>query len=111
MVIHFVLIILSVADMLQPTAIVFPMKLDGPSNYREWALAAKTVLRGHGLMSHLTKDPPVDTSKDVSGADAVTAWTNDVRVMSAIVTSMSTCDYYFRDCMTPMVVGRFWYFL
>jgi hypothetical protein len=66
-VIHFVLIILSVADMLQPTAIVFPMKLDGPSNYREWAFSAKTVLRGHGLMFHLTKDPPVDTLKGRDG--------------------------------------------
>jgi hypothetical protein len=44
------------------------MKLDGPSNYREWAFSVnlsklKTILRGHGLSSHLT-DSPVDKSKD-----------------------------------------------
>lgn len=74
--------------MSQPNINVFPMKLDGPSNYREWAFSVKTVLRGHGLASHLTDDPPVDKSKDGSSA-AVTAWTNDDgHVRSAIVTSM-----------------------
>jgi len=43
--------------------IVFPTKHEGPSNYREWAFSVKTVLRGHGLVSHLTADPPVDKSK------------------------------------------------
>jgi hypothetical protein len=61
------------------------MKLDGPSNYREWAFSVKTILRGHGLASHLA-DSPVDKSKD---GLAVMAWTNDdERVMSDIVTSM-----------------------
>ena len=61
------------------------MKLDGPSNYREWAFSVKTILRGHSLASHLT-DSPVDKSKD---GLAVMAWTNDdERVMSDIVTSM-----------------------
>jgi len=70
-------------------AIVFPLKLDGPSNYREWAFSVKTVLRGHGLASHLTDDPPTDKSEDGSGAAAVTTWTkDDGRIMSAIVTSM-----------------------
>ena len=75
----------------QPNVIVFPTKLEGPSNYREWAFSVKTVLRGHGLVSHLTADPPLDKSKDGSGAAAVTAWTDaDGRVMSAIVTSMKS---------------------
>ena len=61
------------------------MKLDGPSNYREWAFSVKTILRGHSLASHLT-DSLVDKSKD---SLAVMARTNDdERVMSDIVTSM-----------------------
>ena len=61
------------------------MKLDGPSNYREWAFSVKTILTGHGLASHLT-DSPVDKSKD---SLAVMACTNDdERVMSDTVTSM-----------------------
>jgi hypothetical protein len=53
----------------------------------------KTVLRGHGLVSHLTDDPPIDKSKDGFGAAtaaaAVKTWTDaDGRVMSAVVTSM-----------------------
>ena len=75
----------------QPNVIVFPTKHEGPSNYREWAFSVKTVLRGHGLVSHLTADPPVDKSKDGSGAAAVTAWTDaDGHVMSAIDTSMKS---------------------
>ena len=67
----------------------FSMKLDGPSDYREWAFSVKTILRGHGHASHLTDAPPTGKSKDGSGAAAVTAWTNDDgRIMSAIVTSM-----------------------
>ncbi|RLM86589.1 uncharacterized protein C2845_PM04G11460 [Panicum miliaceum] len=77
--------------MSQPNAIAISTKLDGPSNYREWAFSVKTVLRGFGLASHLTDDPPVDTSKDGSGAAAVKSWRNDDgRVMSAIVTSMKS---------------------
>jgi hypothetical protein len=77
--------------MSQPNAIAISTKLDGPSNYRGWAFSVKTVLRGFGLASHLTDDPPVDTSKDGSGAAAVKSWRNDVgRVMSAIVTSMKS---------------------
>ncbi|RLM75070.1 uncharacterized protein C2845_PM15G00730 [Panicum miliaceum] len=77
--------------MSQPSATVIPVKLDGPSNYREWAFSVKIVLRGFGLASHLTDDPPVDQSKDGSGVAAVTTWTNDDdRVMSAIVTSMKS---------------------
>ena len=56
------------------------MKLNGPSNYQEWAFSVKTILRGHGLASHLTNAPPADKSKDGSGAAAVTAWANDVAV-------------------------------
>lgn len=75
--------------MSQPNLIAFPMKLDGPSNYQQWAFSVKTVLRGDGLVSHLTTDPPVDKSEDGSGAAAVTAWTDaGGRVISVIVTSM-----------------------
>jgi hypothetical protein len=74
---------------LPSNVIVFPLKLDGPSNYREWAFSVKTVLRGHGLASHLTDAPPTDKSKDGFGAAAVTTWTkDDGRIMSAIVTNM-----------------------
>jgi hypothetical protein len=48
------------------------MTLNGPSNYQEWAFSVKTILRGHGLASHLTDAPPADKSKDGSGAAAVT---------------------------------------
>ncbi|GJM88500.1 hypothetical protein PR202_ga04571 [Eleusine coracana subsp. coracana] len=75
--------------MSQPFVVTIPLKLDGP-NYRGWAFSVQTVLRGLGLADHLTDYPPVDESKDGSGATTVKAWlTDDGRVMSAIVTSMN----------------------
>jgi hypothetical protein len=75
--------------MSQPSALVIPLKLDGP-NYREWAFSVKTVLRGYGLVDHLTDNPPTDGSKGGCDAQAVKAWyTDDGKVMSAIVTSMN----------------------
>jgi hypothetical protein len=59
--------------MSQPNIIIFPMKLDGPSNYREWAFSVKIIMRGHGLASHLTGAPPVDKSRVGSRAAAVTS--------------------------------------
>lgn len=64
------------------------MKLDGPSNYRECTFSVKTALRGFGLASDLTTDPPA-TASDGCNVAAITTWLNDDgRVMSAIVTSM-----------------------
>ena len=50
-------------------AIVINITLDGP-NYLEWSFCVETALRGVGLHSHLTDDPPTLKS-DGSNAAAV----------------------------------------
>ena len=73
--------------MAQLSPIVINISLDG-SNYPEWSFCVETALRGHGLYSHLTDDPP-ELQSDGKNASAVNTWQiNDGRVMSAIVNSV-----------------------
>jgi hypothetical protein len=70
----------------QFSPIVINITLDG-SNYPEWSFCVETALRGHGLYSHLTDNPP-ELKSDGSNASAVTTWqTNDGKVMAAMVNS------------------------
>nr|ADB85425.1 putative retrotransposon protein [Phyllostachys edulis] len=64
------------------------IKLDG-LNYRAWAFSVKTTLRGYGLASHLTDDPPDPKTVDV---EAVKAWQKEDCVMARLVLSV---DVYF----------------
>lgn len=76
--------------MSQSSVIDIPIKLDGPINYRERAFSVKTMLRGFGLVSHVTADAPVEKTV-CSNIVVVTTWLNDDdRVMSEseIVTSI-----------------------
>jgi hypothetical protein len=71
--------------MSQATAIPINITLDG-HNYREWAFCVETALRGHGLLFHLTDDPPATTT---SNASEIKTWTiNDGKVMTVIVNSV-----------------------
>jgi hypothetical protein len=66
--------------------IVVNITLDG-SNYPEWSFCVETALRGHGLYSHLTDNPP-ELKSDGSNASVVATWqTNDGKVMAAMVNS------------------------
>jgi hypothetical protein len=68
-------------------AIVINITLDGP-NYLEWSFCVETALRGVGLHSHLTDDPPTLKS-DGSNAAAVKSWEiSDGKVMAAMVNSV-----------------------
>jgi hypothetical protein len=67
-------------------AIVVNIILDG-HNYLEWAFCVQTALRGHGLLFHLTEDPPA-LREDRSNAANIKTWQiNDGKVMVAMVNS------------------------
>jgi hypothetical protein len=67
-------------------AIVVNIVLDG-QNYPEWAFCVQTILRGHGLLFHLTEDSQV-LAADRSNATAIKTWQiNDGKVMAAMVNS------------------------
>jgi hypothetical protein len=66
--------------------IVVSIILDG-QNYPEWAFCVQTALRGHGMLFHLTEDPPA-LREDRSNAADVKSWQmNDGKVMAAMVNS------------------------
>ena len=78
---------LAIFTMAQISPIVINITLDG-SNYPEWSFCVETALRGHGLYSHLTDDPP-ELETDGKNASAVNTWQiNDGRVMAAMVNSI-----------------------
>ena len=60
--------------------------LDG-QNYPEWAFCVETALRGHGLLFHLTDDPPAFQQDRSNAADVKTWQTNDGKVMATMVNS------------------------
>jgi hypothetical protein len=69
------------------TVIPVNITLDG-HNYREWAFCVETALWGHGLLFHLTDDPPAVTPNN-SNASEIKTWNiNDGKVMAAIVNSV-----------------------
>jgi hypothetical protein len=71
--------------MAQISPIVINITLDG-SNYPEWSFCVETTLRGHGLYSHLTDDPP---KSDGHNATIITTWQiNDGKVMAAMINSI-----------------------
>jgi hypothetical protein len=64
-------------------------------NYREWAFCVETALRGHGLLFHLTDDPPADTTNN-SNASEIKTWNiNDGKVIAAISSWISLSDVDF----------------
>jgi len=70
--------------MSQLNTIVINITLDG-QNYPEWAFCVETALRGHGLLFHLTDDPPVLQQDQSNAADVKTWQINDGKVMAAMV--------------------------
>jgi hypothetical protein len=67
-------------------AIVVNIILDG-QNYPEWAFCVQTALRGHGLLFHLTDDPPTLCEDCNNAADIKTRQINDGKVMVVMVNS------------------------
>jgi ribosomal protein L5 len=65
-------------------AIVVNIILDG-QNYPEWAFYVQTALRAHGLLFHLTKDPPALREDRTNAADIKTWQINDGKVVAAMV--------------------------
>jgi hypothetical protein len=66
--------------------VVVNIVLDG-QNYPEWVFCVQTALRGHGLLFHLTEDPPI-LADDRSNAAAIKTWQiNYGKVMVAMVNS------------------------
>lgn len=78
--------LLKFSVMSQLNTIVINIILDG-QNYPEWAFCVETALRGHGLLFHLTDDPPALQPDRSNAADVKTWQTNDGKVMAAMVNS------------------------
>ena len=72
--------------MSQINTTVINITLDG-QNYPEWAFCVETALRGHGLLFHLTDDPPALQQDQSNAADVKTWQTIDGKVMVAMVNS------------------------
>jgi hypothetical protein len=88
--------------MSQPTVIPINITLDG-QNYREWAFCLETALRGHGLLFHLTDDPPAATTNN-SNASKIKTWNiNDGKVMAAIVNSVK---HYIIMSLSPFKTAK-----
>jgi hypothetical protein len=67
-------------------ATVVNIVLDG-HNYPKWAFCVQTALCGHGLLFHLTKDPPALREDRSHAADIKTWQINDGKVMADMVNS------------------------
>ena len=72
--------------MSQINTTVINITLDG-QNYPEWAFFVETALRCHGLLFHLTDDPPALQQDQSNAADVKTWQTIDGKVMAAMVNS------------------------